>query len=102
MKTPSSDDSGEKKKQDPDATVVDATVIGSRPVGGLTGTLREGDPIGPCTVVRELGEGGFGSVYLCEQVKPVKRKVAVKIIKAGMDSKAVLAASRPSVRRSRS
>ncbi|MBC03619.1 MAG: hypothetical protein CMJ34_10010, partial [Phycisphaerae bacterium] len=52
-----------EKKQDPDATVVDATVIGSRPAGGLTGTLREGDPIGPYTVVRELGEGGFGSVY---------------------------------------
>ena len=80
-----------EKKQDIDPTVVDATVIGSRPAGGLTGTLREGDPIGPYTVVRELGEGGFGSVYLCEQVKPVKRKVAVKIIKAGMDSKAVLA-----------
>ena len=84
-------DPDDEKKKDPNATVVDATVIGSRPAGGLTGTLREGDPIGPYTVVRELGEGGFGSVYLCDQVKPVKRKVAVKIIKAGMDSKAVLA-----------
>ncbi|MCH2162515.1 MAG: serine/threonine protein kinase, partial [Phycisphaerales bacterium] len=81
-------DDGQK---DLDATVVDATVVGSQPAGGLTGTLREGDAIGPYTVVRELGEGGFGSVYLCEQIKPVKRQVAVKIIKAGMDSKAVLA-----------
>ena len=77
---------GEEQKPPIDATVVDAS-----PGGGLSGTLRKGDAIGPYTVVRELGEGGFGSVYLCEQVQPVKRRVAVKIIKVGMDSKAVLA-----------
>ncbi|MCH2162061.1 MAG: serine/threonine-protein kinase, partial [Phycisphaerales bacterium] len=67
------------------------TVVDSSPGGGLSGTLWEGDLIGTYTIVRELGEGGFGSVYLCEQYKPVRRQVAVKIIKAGMDSKAVLA-----------
>ena len=77
---------GEEKEPQIDATVVDST-----PGGGRSGTLRKGDSIGRYTVVRELGEGGFGSVYLCEQLKPVKRQVAVKIIKAGMDSKAVLA-----------
>src|SRR6185436_18137508 len=39
----------------------------------------------------EIGEGGMGSVYMAQQTEPVKRAVAVKVIKAGMDSKAVLA-----------
>ena len=38
-----------------------------------------------------LGEGGMGSVYLAEQTEPVKRQVALKVVKAGMDSKTVLA-----------
>ncbi len=40
---------------------------------------------------QELGEGGMGTVYLAEQIQPVRRQVAVKLIKAGMDSKNVLA-----------
>ncbi len=39
----------------------------------------------------EIGEGGMGSVYLAEQLQPVKRRVALKLIKVGMDSKIVLA-----------
>jgi hypothetical protein len=39
----------------------------------------------------EIGEGGMGSVYLAEQLEPVKRRVALKLIKAGMDSRTVLA-----------
>ncbi len=39
----------------------------------------------------EIGEGGMGSVYLAEQLQPVKRRVALKLIKAGMDSRTVLA-----------
>ena len=39
----------------------------------------------------EIGEGGMGTVYLAEQTQPVKRKVALKLIKVGMDSAAVLA-----------
>jgi WD40 repeat protein len=42
-------------------------------------------------LVEEIGEGGMGSVYMAQQTVPVKRAVAVKVIKAGMDSKAVLA-----------
>src|SRR4029077_12581600 len=38
-----------------------------------------------------IGEGGLGGVYLAEQTEPVKRQVALKLIKSGMDSKAVLA-----------
>ena len=46
---------------------------------------------GKYKLVEEIGEGGMGSVYLAQQTEPVKRRVAVKVIKAGMDSKAVLA-----------
>ncbi len=38
-----------------------------------------------------IGEGGMGSVWVAEQLQPVKRRVAMKLIKAGMDSKQVLA-----------
>jgi eukaryotic-like serine/threonine-protein kinase len=42
-------------------------------------------------LIEEIGEGGMGSVYMAQQTEPVKRAVAVKVIKAGMDSKAILA-----------
>jgi serine/threonine protein kinase len=42
-------------------------------------------------LVERIGEGGMGEVWMAQQVEPVKRAVAVKLIKAGMDSKAVLA-----------
>ena len=47
--------------------------------------------IGPYKLVELLGEGGMGAVYLAQQTEPVKRLVALKVIKAGMDSKQVLA-----------
>ncbi len=46
---------------------------------------------GKYKLMEEIGEGGMGSVYMALQSEPVKRAVAVKVIKAGMDSKAVLA-----------
>src|SRR5262245_27645878 len=46
---------------------------------------------GRYTLVEIIGEGGMGSVYLAEQTEPVKRQVALKLIKGGTDSKAVLA-----------
>ncbi|WP_439625365.1 WD40 repeat domain-containing serine/threonine protein kinase [Gemmata sp.] len=46
---------------------------------------------GRYTLVAVIGEGGMGSVYLASQSEPVKRQVALKLIKAGMDTKAVLA-----------
>ena len=49
------------------------------------------DRIGPYKILREIGEGGMGVVYEAEQGKPVRRKVALKLIKWGMDSKAVIA-----------
>ncbi len=47
--------------------------------------------IGPYRLLSILGEGGFSIVYLAEQDKPVKRRVALKVIKPGMDSKQVIA-----------
>jgi serine/threonine protein kinase len=46
---------------------------------------------GKYKLVEEIGEGGMGTVFMAQQTEPVKRAVAVKIIKAGMDSRAVLA-----------
>ena len=52
---------------------------------------RPGTQIGPYKLLQEIGEGGFGVVYMAEQVQPVRRKVALKIIKPGMDTKQVIA-----------
>ena len=50
-----------------------------------------GDTIGPYVIREQIGEGGFGVVYVAEQEKPVRRKVALKIIKPGMDTKEIIA-----------
>ncbi|MBX3358528.1 MAG: serine/threonine protein kinase [Phycisphaeraceae bacterium] len=50
-----------------------------------------GQTIGVYHVIGALGEGGFGAVYLAEQSQPVRRRVALKVIRAGMDSRSVLA-----------
>ncbi|MHC4205991.1 MAG: serine/threonine protein kinase [Planctomycetota bacterium] len=52
---------------------------------------RPGMQIGRYKLLRILGEGGMGIVYLAEQEEPVKRQVALKVIKPGMDSKRVIA-----------
>lgn len=51
---------------------------------------RIGTRIGPYTLVESLGKGGCGEVYLAEQTEPVKRQVALKIIKLGMDTQSVI------------
>src|SRR5262249_48935270 len=52
---------------------------------------RPGVQIGPSALVHLLGEGGFGSVFLAEQQKPVSRQVALKVVKLGMDTRQVVA-----------
>lgn len=49
------------------------------------------ETIGPYRIVRVLGEGGMGTVYEAEQLEPVRRRVALKIVKLGMDTKEVVA-----------
>jgi serine/threonine protein kinase len=61
------------------------------PVSQVDSTEAIGNQIGPYTVLSVLGEGGFGIVYLAEQKKPVRRQVALKVIKPGMDSIQVIA-----------
>ena len=50
-----------------------------------------GTVIGPYKLLQQIGEGGMGIVYMAEQQEPVRRKVALKIIKPGMDSSQVIA-----------
>src|SRR5262245_1968729 len=50
-----------------------------------------GTTIGRYKLLQQIGEGGFGVVYMAEQLEPVRRKVALKIIKLGMDTKQVVA-----------
>jgi serine/threonine protein kinase len=61
------------------------------PAGGEPGGMAAGERIDRYTIVERLGEGGFGVVYLAEQTEPVRRRVALKVIKPGMDSRAVIA-----------
>jgi len=54
-------------------------------------TEGPGTVIGPYKLLQQVGEGGFGVVYMAEQQRPVRRKVALKIIKPGMDTREVIA-----------
>ncbi len=60
---------------------------------GLTTALSEGPgaQIGPYKLLEQIGEGGMGVVYMAEQQAPVRRRVALKIIKPGMDTRQVIA-----------
>jgi serine/threonine protein kinase len=66
---------------------------------GAGGTVRSspvpaekpGDRIGRYKLLQQIGEGGCGAVYMAEQEEPVRRRVALKVIKLGMDTKQVIA-----------
>ncbi|MCL4854519.1 MAG: serine/threonine protein kinase, partial [Bryobacteraceae bacterium] len=69
------------------------------PAATLAGPAVESSPVeistnprvGPYKLLEPIGEGGFGVVYMAEQTRPVRRKVALKVIKPGMDSRSVIA-----------
>src|SRR5262249_57573050 len=48
---------------------------------------RPGSRIGPYKLLEQIGEGGFGVVFMAEQTEPVRRRVALKVIKPGMDTR---------------
>src|SRR5579863_2869181 len=54
-------------------------------------TEKAGDRIGRYKLLQPIGEGGCGAVYMAEQEEPVRRRVALKVIKLGMDTKQVIA-----------
>jgi serine/threonine protein kinase len=56
------------------------------PIGEGAGTV-----VGPYTLIEQIGEGGFGVVFMAEQQQPVRRRVAVKLLKPGMDTRQVVA-----------
>jgi eukaryotic-like serine/threonine-protein kinase len=68
-----------------------------RPAAALVATVdepvfeRTGAVIGPYKLMEEIGSGGFGVVFVAEQQQPVRRKVALKVIKPGMDTREVIA-----------
>ncbi|HEV8060093.1 MAG TPA: protein kinase, partial [Gemmataceae bacterium] len=68
-----------------------------RPAARLVATAdeplseRPGTLIGPYKLMEQIGEGGMGLVFVAEQQQPVRRKVALKVIKPGMDSRQVIA-----------
>ncbi len=57
----------------------------------LPPTEKTGDKIGHYKLLQQIGEGGCGVVYMAEQEEPVRRRVALKVIKLGMDTKSVIA-----------
>jgi serine/threonine protein kinase len=66
----------------------------ARPVATVDGPSAPEAPgtvIGPYKLLEEIGEGGFGVVFLAEQTEPVRRKVALKVLKPGMDTRQVVA-----------
>src|SRR6516164_4256953 len=67
------------------------------PPGGLLAPIGEQDStllnrtIGPYKLLEQIGEGGMGLVFMAEQTQPVRRRVALKILKPGMDTRQIVA-----------
>jgi serine/threonine protein kinase/tetratricopeptide (TPR) repeat protein len=68
-----------------------ARSIGPSRTEAIPPNEKPGDQIGRYKLLQQIGEGGFGVVYMAEQKEPVRRRVALKIIKLGMDTKQVVA-----------
>src|SRR5207245_7577937 len=58
----------------------------NQPISDGPGTV-----IGPYKLLEQIGEGGFGVVFMAEQLQPIRRKVALKVLKPGMDTRQVVA-----------
>src|SRR5262245_18872682 len=91
----------EAKRQRIEALLRESDALGSfleSPAPAAGDTIDEprmsegpGTVIGPYKLLEQIGEGGFGVVFLAEQAQPVRRKVALKILKPGMDTSQVVA-----------
>lgn len=82
------DSGGQTPRIDPESPTVDQAIS---PALISTGWLAPGDVVGSYRVVRVIGEGGFGVVYEAEQNEPIRRTVALKVLKPGMDTREIIA-----------
>ena len=69
-----------------DSASVDPDLTRAQPSG-----IKAAEAIGPYRLLERVGEGGMGEVWLAEQTEPVRRQVALKVIKPGMDTAQVVA-----------
>ncbi|MFT5106594.1 MAG: tetratricopeptide (TPR) repeat protein/tRNA A-37 threonylcarbamoyl transferase component Bud32, partial [Pseudoalteromonas tetraodonis] len=83
-------DTNSLSDSDPDAETLPSNNAASAPTP-TQNPESPGTTIDRYKLLQQIGEGGFGVVYMAEQTEPVKRRVALKVIKAGMDSKEVIA-----------
>src|SRR5437763_16238953 len=70
---------------------------GPADTGAFEGAAEQASPpeepgagVGPYKLIEQIGEGGMGTVWMAQQTEPIRRVVAVKLIKAGMDSRQVI------------
>src|SRR5262245_62162 len=80
---------------DRSGNILDAPPVAVTPLAS-TGDYKPitegpGMVVGPYKLLQQIGEGGFGTVFMAEQETPIRRKVALKIIKPGMETALVLA-----------
>src|SRR3989441_2495198 len=75
--------------EQPAAAVAAETLAAT--IGMVPLTEKPGDRIGRYKLLQKIGEGGCGVVYMAEQEEPVRRRVALKVIKLGMDTRQVIA-----------
>jgi serine/threonine-protein kinase len=76
-----------------EAPAVGLLAVGAEERQAAREVIREGPGtvIGPYKLLEQIGEGGFGVVFMAEQMQPVRRKVALKVLKPGMDTRQVVA-----------
>src|ERR1022692_2791488 len=79
----------------PDGACPVCAFRGALALSGASGeavvTEQPGDQIGRYKLLEKIGEGGCGIVYMAEQTEPIRRRVALKVIKLGMDTRQVIA-----------
>jgi eukaryotic-like serine/threonine-protein kinase len=79
-------------ESEPATTAIEDTLpLGPKPASAETPASEATQRIGPYRLFQLIGEGGMGEVWLAEQLEPVRRKVAIKVVKAGMDTRQVVA-----------
>src|SRR5205085_931858 len=72
-------------------SLLDAAPAAPLPTIDAPTSEASGTVIGPYKLLEQIGEGGFGVVFMAEQQEPIRRKVALKVLKPGMDTRQVIA-----------